>query len=67
MQVVINDLVTQLPEPSSALSVFGVLQIESTNGYAIAINNRVIPKSTWEKTNLVEGDAILVIQATQGG
>ncbi|WP_196895249.1 sulfur carrier protein ThiS [Aureivirga marina] len=40
---------------------------QNTDGIAIAINETIITKATWNKTMLQEGDAILIIQATQGG
>ena len=43
------------------------LQMSSTNGIALAVNERVISKSDWEKFELKENDKILLIKATQGG
>jgi len=34
---------------------------------AIAVNDTVAPRSTWETHPLVPADRVLVIQATQGG
>ncbi len=42
------------------------LQI-STNGIAVAVNNKIITKSLWEATQLSENDEVTIIQATQGG
>ena len=36
-------------------------------GIAVAVNNSVIPKRKWESFQLHANDAIVVIQATQGG
>jgi sulfur carrier protein len=43
------------------------LNIESTLGIALAVNEKVIPKSEWEKFELKDNDKILIIKATQGG
>ena len=43
------------------------LQMSSTNGIALAVNEKVISKSDWEKFQLTENDKILIIKATQGG
>ena len=43
------------------------LNIISTNGIALAVNEKVISKSEWEKFELKENDKILLIKATQGG
>ncbi|MFS4482501.1 sulfur carrier protein ThiS [Hyunsoonleella sp. 2307UL5-6] len=38
-----------------------------TNGIAIAVNNRVIKKTSWSAQHLQQNDAILIITSTQGG
>jgi sulfur carrier protein len=39
----------------------------AARGVAVAINDAVVPRSSWEDQRLAEGDQLLVIQATQGG
>ena len=39
----------------------------SSEGTAVAVNNRVIPKDEWMDTFLKDGDKVTVIQATCGG
>ncbi|HAS63550.1 MAG TPA: thiamine biosynthesis protein ThiS [Vibrio sp.] len=36
-------------------------------GCVFAINNRVVPKSEWQSTQLSQGDAISLFQAIAGG
>ncbi|MEY2828727.1 MAG: hypothetical protein RIQ33_585 [Bacteroidota bacterium] len=67
MNIEINNEIKTVIENFSAQQVFELLQIHNTNGYALAINNTVIPKTKWTETLLNAGDKILVIQATQGG
>ena len=67
MQIEINNETKTITENFSAQQVFELLQIQNTNGYALAINNTVVPKSKWNETILKENDKVLVIQATQGG
>ena len=43
------------------------LSMVSTNGIALAVNEKVVPKTEWEKFELKENDKILLIKATQGG
>jgi sulfur carrier protein len=43
------------------------LGLSAAQGVAIAINDAVVPRSSWEEHRLAEGDHVLVIQATQGG
>ncbi len=67
MQIEINNEIKTITEKFSAQQVFELLQIHNTNGYALAINNTVVPKTKWIETILKENDKVLVIQATQGG
>ena len=36
-------------------------------GVAIAVNNRMIPRTDWNKFALIKGDSIVIIQAACGG
>lgn len=36
-------------------------------GVALAVNNRVIPRTAWEGTALNEGDNVTIIKAAFGG
>lgn len=36
-------------------------------GVALAINNKIIPRATWEGTSLSEGDNVTIIKAAFGG
>jgi sulfur carrier protein len=67
MNIEINNETKTIAENFSAQQVFELLQIDNTNGYALAINNTVVPKSKWNESFLKENDKVLVIQATQGG
>lgn len=39
----------------------------NTDGVAVAVNSRVVPKSRWADVRLSDGDVIEVINAVQGG
>jgi sulfur carrier protein len=43
------------------------LNMINTNGTAFAVNEKVVPKTEWEKFELKDNDKILIIKATQGG
>lgn len=43
-----------------------VLQLQM-GGIAVALNDCVVPRSTWESTLLNENDKVLVIKACSGG
>jgi len=36
-------------------------------GIAVALGDRVIPRSRWSATGLAEGDAVEIVGAVQGG
>ena len=42
-------------------------QLHEKKGIAVAVNNQVVPKTSWNFFALKENDKILVIQASQGG
>lgn len=43
------------------------LNMSGTNGIALAVNDKVIPKTEWVKAELHDNDKITIIKATQGG
>ncbi len=43
------------------------LNMPNTNGIALAVNEKVIPKTEWNNFQLNDNDKILIIKATQGG
>lgn len=69
MEIKINN---QLKKYSShgTLTVQELLNIEmpgKQKGVAVAISNKVVPKTEWATITISEGDEILIIRATQGG
>ncbi len=57
-------------EQSDAIHVgelLDLLEIVEHRGLAVAINTQVIPKSRWNEVTVVDGDAVEIIRATQGG
>jgi sulfur carrier protein len=51
---------------------FNILQLlkktkSPQEGIAVAVNNTIVLKSSWESTTLSQNDTVLIIQATQGG
>ena len=39
----------------------------ASNGIAIGVNNRMIPRAEWESFTLSENDSIIIIKAVCGG
>jgi sulfur carrier protein len=67
MTVFVNDQPRALAEGAQLADLLRDLGLAERKGVAIAINDEVVPRSTWPTRALAEGERILVIQATQGG
>jgi sulfur carrier protein len=39
----------------------------ATSGVAVAVNETIVPRATWEVTALDDGDRVEVLTAVQGG
>jgi sulfur carrier protein len=66
MDIIVNNKQYSLPEGTNVLK-FLELQSLSDKGLAVAINNQIIPRTSWIETMLSENDKITIIRATQGG
>ncbi|NAW50168.1 sulfur carrier protein ThiS [Elizabethkingia argentiflava] len=53
--------------PSTLETLMQLEAFGKSQGIAVAINNRVVPKTDWIHTTLQDKDVILIITATQGG
>ena len=67
MTVFVNDQPRVLATGAQLADLLRELGLAERKGVAIAINDEVVPRSTWPTRALGEGERILVIQATQGG
>ena len=47
--------------------ILSKLDIHTTKGIAIAVNNNIIPKINWGNFKINDNDKITIIKATQGG
>lgn len=55
-------------EPDLSLAdLLDQLDIAETRGLAVARNDHVVPRSTWDAEVLEDGDRLEIIRATQGG
>ena len=66
MNITVNNNSQSIKDASSIEAIVAQLEIDS-KGIAIAVNQTVISKSEWDKTELKENDNITIIKATQGG
>lgn len=67
MEITVNQQIYQVTDVCNVQHVLtGVLNIP-TKGIAVAVNQAIVSKKTWEKHILNPGDQIIIIKATQGG
>ena len=67
MNVSLNDEPREVSDGCNLFEALNMLGFSSTNGCAVALNEEVIPRENWVSRKLVNGDRILIVQATQGG
>ncbi len=67
MKITVNDEARELPEGTTLKALLSELGQASKNGLAVAVNQSVVLSAHWSDCVLVDGDAVLLIQATQGG
>ncbi len=63
----VNDEPLSFAAPVTLQEALRQIGVADRRGVAIAINDTVVPRSQWSARELVEGERVLIIQATQGG
>lgn len=66
MVVFVNHKAYELNEKSTLIDLLLHMQLPD-KGIALAINNKVIPKSEWSQFELNTESKVTMIRATQGG
>ena len=66
MEVLVNQQPVILSDNSNVLSLLDHLN-KKQEGIAVAVGERIIPRSEWASTSLKDKDQIILITATQGG
>jgi len=67
MEVNINHNKTELKQSSSLFALLQLQDLAEKKGIAVAVNNKVVPRSNWDSLILNSNDSITIIKATQGG
>ena len=67
MNLFVNDELKNVPSGSSLQSLLVELGMVEFNGWAIAVNNEVVPVDEIDDLTLSPNDQIMLVQATQGG
>ena len=67
MHITVNGEPHQLPTSLNLREALRQLGLELPTHAALALNERVVPRSDLDSTQLQAGDALLIIQPTFGG
>jgi sulfur carrier protein len=68
MELTVNHQIYFFEQELSSLEELVLLKTKGqVKGVAVALNQRVIPKSQWSETKIYNQDNILLLTATQGG
>ena len=66
MKVSVNNKLTETDDKCSVAQLAALLNLPP-QGVAVAVNNRMVPRTLWEEHILREGDNVVVIKAACGG
>ncbi|MCW2492934.1 MAG: sulfur carrier protein [Pseudonocardiales bacterium] len=66
MRLTVNGL-PQLTEADTTLADLITAISDRETGIAVAVNSEVVPRSSWPRISLNEGDRVDVVTAVQGG
>ncbi len=67
MNVCINQIDTQVVDSATIADILPLMQLSSTAGIAIAVNESIVPRAQWDSYTLQANDKLILIRATQGG
>lgn len=65
--IYINDKAHVFEQERSLTELFKELKMDVAKGIAVAVNNKVVPRSEWNDCKINTNDKLLLIKATQGG
>lgn len=66
MKVLVNNKETELPEGKTIADLARLLELPE-KGVAIALHNRMVPRTQWPEHMLQPNDSLVIIKAACGG
>ena len=66
MKILVNNKETELTGGNTVAHLARQLELPA-QGVAIALHNRMVPRTEWENTPLKEYDSLVIIKAACGG
>ena len=67
MKITMNEEVREVPEDCDLATALDEVGLDSSDGWAVAVNEEVVPAEGWENRKLTRDDSVLLVRATQGG
>ena len=67
MNIYINSKLQEIPENATIMEALKSSGVTAFSGIAVAVNNAIIPFSSWSNHMLGSDDNLVIIRATQGG
>lgn len=67
MEITVNQQVYHLTEVCSVQQMLATVFTQPVKGMAVAVNQIIVPKTSWQTHLLQPGDQVIIIKATQGG
>lgn len=67
MTIFVNNEKRELLNELTIVTLLQEVSLQGKKGIAVAVNDQVVPKNTWDSFQLKENDKVTIIRATQGG
>lgn len=67
MHVILNDMPVQLPDEDITIKELISMRNLPVTGTAVAVNDRLVPRTKHDSHKVKEGDVITLISAAYGG
>jgi sulfur carrier protein len=67
MEIAVNQQTQTVTDNCSLQQLLETVLPQQQKGFAVAVNNAVVPRSTWADHLLYPNDKVTIIRATQGG
>ena len=67
MRITVNEELREVPEDCDLATALDEVGLDSSEGWAVAVNEEVVPVEIWENRKLTIDDSVLLVRATQGG
>ena len=67
MRITVNEELREVPEDCDLATALNEVGLDSPDGWAVAVNEEVVPVERWANRQLTRDDSVLLVRAPQGG